>query len=53
MPTPQGTNRNQSVTGQTCPECKGRNVINDRVKGEYVCRDCGIVIGKGVSHQGR
>jgi len=34
----------QMVTSATCPECGGKELVNDMQVGEAVCHDCGLVI---------
>jgi transcription initiation factor TFIIB len=33
------------IEERRCPECESKNLIEDPIKGEIVCGDCGFVIG--------
>jgi transcription initiation factor TFIIB len=34
--------------GIVCPECGGKNIIEDPVRGELVCQDCGYIISESL-----
>jgi len=38
----------QKKTGLACSECGSTNIIEDPVRGELVCQDCGYVISEGL-----
>jgi len=48
----QELNKAQSTTqkksGLVCPECGSTNIIEDPVRGELVCQDCGYVISESM-----
>jgi transcription initiation factor TFIIB len=48
----QELNKTQSTTqkksGLVCPECGSTNIIEDPVRGELVCQDCGYVISESM-----
>ncbi|MCH8908358.1 MAG: transcription initiation factor IIB [Candidatus Heimdallarchaeota archaeon] len=33
-----------SASTYICPECGGKNLIQDKTRGEIICRDCGTVV---------
>ncbi len=35
-----------------CPECGGTHISKDYDRGEFVCDDCGLVIGDKIIDQG-
>jgi transcription initiation factor TFIIB len=35
-----------------CPECGSTNIVRDIEKGEFICSDCGLVIGENILHRG-
>lgn len=39
----------QNVVNIICPECNGKNVIKDMNMGEFVCGNCGLVIGENIA----
>jgi len=39
----------QNIVNITCPECIGKNVIKDLKMGEFVCGNCGLVIGDNIA----
>jgi transcription initiation factor TFIIB len=38
--------RAKGTSGFTCPECGGREVVQDLEKGERICATCGLVVSE-------
>jgi len=38
------SSKNDNAVAYICPECGGTNLIQDKTRGEIICRDCGTVV---------